>query len=135
MHFAPTIRTNSEIDQGEPYFRLKETYRDAVGVVRSRILLSPDFIQDYASKDLCQVAKVLTFMMDNRGKDWLWEDSLKDYPEHVANLGKEYWSLMELKGTIDADQQKDQKRIENERKLFFVSLWKKSQNLWDARVT
>lgn len=117
MHFSPTIRTNPETGQGEAYFRLKETYRDAAGVVRSRILLSPGFIQDYANKDLCQVAKLLTFMMDNRGKGWLWEDALGDYPRHVTDLAKKYWSMMEFKGTIDVDQKKDQKRIENERKL------------------
>lgn len=63
MHFAPTIRTNPETRQREAYFRLKETYRDSAGVVRSRILLSPGFIKDYAQKDLCLVAKVLTFMV------------------------------------------------------------------------
>lgn len=115
MHFAPTIRTNPETRQREAYFRLKETYRDSAGVVRSRILLSPGFIKDYAQKDLCLVAKVLTFMMDNRGKGWLWEDALSDYPSHVSTLAKEYWSLMEAKGTIDVDQKKDQKRIDNER--------------------
>lgn len=117
MHFSPTIRTNPETGQGEPYFRLKETYRDEAGVVRSRILLSPGFIKDYASKDLCRVAKLLTFMMDNRGKGWLWEDAVVDYPQQVTNLAKEYWSMMEFKGTIDVDQKKDQKRIESERKL------------------
>lgn len=115
MHFAPTIRTNPETRQREAYFRLKETYRDSAGVVRSRILLSPGFIKDYVQKDLCLVAKVLTFMMDNRGKGWLWEDALSDYPSHVSTLAKEYWSLMETKGTIDVDQKKDQKRIDNER--------------------
>lgn len=115
MHFAPTIRTNPETGQSEAYFRLKETYRDSAGVVRSRILLSPGFIKDYAQKDLCLVAKVLTFMMDNRGNGWLWEDALRDYPSHVSTLAKEYWSLMETKGTIDVDQKKDQKRIDNER--------------------
>lgn len=115
MHFAPTIRTNPETGQSEAYFRLKETYRDSAGVVRSRILLSPGFIQDYAQKDLCLVAKVLTFMMDNRCNGWLWEDALRDYPPHVSILAKEYWSLMETKGTIDVDQKKDQKRIDNER--------------------
>lgn len=117
MHFAPTIRTNPETGQSEAYFRLKETYRDSAGVVRSRILLSPGFIQDYAQKDLCLVAKVLTFMMDNRCNGWLWEDALRDYPSHVSILAKEYWSLMEAKGTIDVDQKKDQKRIDNERKF------------------
>ncbi len=121
MHFTCTARYNPATGTNDPYYRLKETYRDCAGVVRSRILLSPGFITELSGAALRKVSEGLTYLMEHRGQMELWEDFLSEQPEMVTTLIKRYWSMMVSKGTIDVNHQKDLKRIEKERNLIYGS--------------
>ena len=102
MFFCPTYRINPGSGEREPYYRIKESYRDCLGRVRSVVLLSPGFIKGYTGQELYATSKALNKLMENKGaKSTLFGDILNEYPERVAALAKEYWSMMESKGTVD----------------------------------
>ena len=107
MFFCPTYRTNPATGEDEPYYRIKESYRDRLGQVHSVVLLSPGFIKGYSGQELNLTSKALNVLMEHKGEDdTLFGDILSDYPERVAALAREYWSLMEAKGTVDTFQEK-----------------------------
>jgi hypothetical protein len=71
MHFSAVYRHNATTGTDEPCCRLKETYRDAArdaaGIVRSRIVLSPGFIKSLSGEQLRRVSPGLTYRMEHRG--------------------------------------------------------------------
>ena len=102
MFFSPTPRINPATGESEAYYRIKESYRDCLGHVHSIVLLSPGFIKGYTGSELFLTSKALNKLMENKGvQSTLFGDILSEYPENVASLAREYWSMMESKGTID----------------------------------
>ena len=86
----------------EPYYRIKESYRDRLDRVHSLVLLSPGFIKGYSGKELNLTSKALNKLMLHKGESaTLFGDILSEYPERVASLAREYWSQMVAKGTVD----------------------------------
>lgn len=117
MHFSATYRHNAATGTNEPYYRLKETYRDAAGSVRSRIVLSPGFIKDLSGEQLRQVSLALTYRMEHRGECELFECTPSGYEPVVREQINQLWGMMVSQGRIDIDREKDMLRIERERKL------------------
>ena len=76
MHFSATLRPNPATGQNEPYYRLKETYRDEAGIVRSRILLSPGFIKGLSGEQLRLVSIGLTYRMEHKNENELLTSTL-----------------------------------------------------------
>ena len=117
MHFSATYRHNPATGKDEPYYRLKETYRDAAGIVRSRIVLSPGFIKGLSGEQLRLVSVGLTYRMGHKGESQLFVSDLIDYEPLVGEQIEALWSMMVSQSKIDIDNQKDTLRIERERKL------------------
>jgi len=113
MFFSPSPRINPATGESEAYYRIKESYRDCLGHVHSIVLLSPGFIKGYTGSELFLTSKALNKLKENKGvQSTLFGDILNEYPEKVAALAREYWSLMESKGTIDTFQER-KRRDEN----------------------
>lgn len=117
MHFSATYRHNAATGKDEPYYRLKETYRDPAGIVRSRIVLSPGFIKGLSGEQLRMVSVGLTYRMEHKGESELFVSDLIDYEPLVGEQVEALWSMMVSQGKIDVDKQKNALRIERERKL------------------
>jgi hypothetical protein len=66
MHVPAAYRHNAATGTDEPYCRQKETYRDAAGIVRSCIVLSPGFIKGLSGEQFRQVSLGLTYRMEHR---------------------------------------------------------------------
>ncbi len=98
---------NPATGNDEPYYRIKESYRDKLGRVHSLVLLSPGFIKGYSGKELNLTSKALNRLMEHKGESaTLFGDLLSEYPERVSSLAREYWSQMDAKGTVDTCQEK-----------------------------
>ena len=92
MFFCPTYRMNPATGNDEPYYRIKESYRDRLGRVHSLVLLSPGFIKGYSGKELNLTSRALNKLMAHKGESaTLFGDLLAEYPERVASLAREYW--------------------------------------------
>ena len=92
MHFISEIRHNSETHLDERYYRIKESFRDLTGRVRSRILLNVGFLSpDPSPEDIRDVGRCLNWMQSNRG--WkkepdLFGGALSRYKESVRRGGR-----------------------------------------------
>jgi hypothetical protein len=117
MHFSATYRYNAATGTDEPYYRLKETYRDDGGIVRSRIVLSPGFIRGLSGEQLLLVSMGLTYRMEHRGECELFECTPSGSEPVVREQISLLWGMMVSQGRIDIDREKDMHRIERERKL------------------
>ena len=119
MHFSATYRHNPASGKDEPYYRLKETYRDSAGIVRSRIVLSPGFIKGFSGEQLREISIGLTYRMEHKGEHELFGESLLHYSPPVREQIELLWSMMVSQGKVDVDSKKDMLRIERERKLLY----------------
>ncbi|MDR0749466.1 MAG: hypothetical protein LBF62_07840 [Tannerellaceae bacterium] len=117
MHFSATYRHNAATATDDPCYRLKETCRDASGIVRSRIVLSPGFIRGLSGEQLRQVSPGLTCRMEHRGECELFECTTDGYEPVVREQINLLWGMMVSQGRIDIDRKKDMHRIERESKL------------------
>lgn len=117
MHFSATYRHNPETKEYEPYYRLKETYRDAAGIVRSRIVLSVGFVKLLRGEQLRQVSLGLTYRMEHKEEYELFDEQLNGYEPEVREQIEWLWSLMVAQDKIDIDHKRDALRLERERNL------------------
>ena len=117
MHFSATLRPNPTTGQNEPYYRLKETYRDEAGIVRSRILLSPGFIKGLSGEQLRSVSIGLTYRMEHKNECDLFDESMFSYEQPVRELIESLWKMLVSQNKVDVDITKDRLRIEKERNL------------------
>lgn len=117
MHFSATFRNNPSTGVNEPYYRLKETYRDAAGVVRSRIVLSAGFLKGLTGEQLRRVAVGLTYRMEHKNEWLLFEDDLAGYSPQEREMIDSLWTMMVTNNRIDIDREKDLLRINKERNL------------------
>jgi hypothetical protein len=120
MHFSATLRPNPATGQNEPYYRLKETYRDEAGIVRSRILLSPGFIKGLSGEQLRSVSIGLTYRMEHKNECELFDESMFSYEQPVKELIESLWKMLVSQNKVDVDITKDRHRIEKERNLLFA---------------
>jgi Transposase len=120
MHFSATLRPNPATGQNEPYYRLKETYRDEAGIVRSRILLSPGFIKGFSGEQLRLVSIGLTYRMEHKNEHELFDASMFSYEQLVTELIESLWKMLVSQNKVDVDINKDRLRIKKERNLLYA---------------
>ena len=122
MHFSATLRPNPATGQNEPYYRLKETYRDQAGIVRSRILLSPGFIKGWSGEQLRLVATGLTYRMEHKNERELFDESMFSYEAPVKELIESLWKMLVSQNRVDIDINKDRLRIKKNATFFVPKL-------------
>lgn len=105
MHFISQIRYNSATSGEQKYYRIKETFRDKVGKVRSRILLNVGFVSGLSPEDIRDIGKGLTYMSEHRAEYPLFEDAFSRYSQTVREHIDKYWAMMIEQGSVDIVQQ------------------------------
>lgn len=80
MHFISEIRYNPGTGCEQKYYRIKETFRDRVGKVRSRILLNVGFLSGLRPEDIRDIGKGLTWMSEHRDQQTIFGDAFAHYP-------------------------------------------------------
>ena len=103
MHFISQLRYNPASGRDEFYYRIKESFRDLTGRVRSRIMLNVGFIdEDHRPEDIRDIGKCLTYLHEHQGEGNLFGSPLSHYNEFVQRKANEFWSEMVNNGSVDA---------------------------------
>ncbi len=64
MYFTSVIRFSPEHGRELPYYKIKESFRDVLGRVHTRVMLTPGYLPDLDSDELAQVRRGLTYLME-----------------------------------------------------------------------
>lgn len=103
MHFMSQPRYNPRTQHDDRYYRIKESFRDLTGRVRSRIMLNVGFIDEpHRSEDIRDIGKCLTYIHEHQGEKDLFGNPLSRYNDFVQRKAKEFWHKMVENGSIDA---------------------------------
>ena len=103
MHFMSQLRYNPTSGRDEFYYRIKESFRDLTGRVRSRIMLNVGFINEgHRPEDIRDIGKCLTYLHEHQGESNLFGSPLSRYNEFVQRKANEFWAEMVNNGSIDA---------------------------------
>ena len=106
MHFMSQLRYNPKTRRDEWYYRIKESYRDLTGRVRSRVMLNVGFIdEDHRAEDIRDIGKCLTYLYEHQGERDLFKDPFARYNDFVRRKSSEFWRAMVNGGSIDAVQE------------------------------
>ena len=79
MHFISEIRYNPATSSEQKYYRIKETFRDRLGKVRSRILLNVGFVSGLRPEEIRNIGKRLMSMSKHRDRQTLFGDAFFCY--------------------------------------------------------
>ena len=67
MHFMFQPRYNSKTQRDDWYYRIKESFRDLTGRVRSRIMLNVGFIDEpHHPEDIRDIGKYLAYLHEHQ---------------------------------------------------------------------
>ena len=103
MHFISQLRYNPASGRDEFYYRIKESFRDLTGRVRSRIMLNVGFINEgHRPEDIRDIGKCLAYLHEHQGESNLFGSPLSRYNEFVQRKANEFWSEMVNNGSVDA---------------------------------
>ena len=103
MHFMSQPRYNPRTHRDDWYYRIKESFRDLTGRVRSRVMLTVGFIDEpHRSEDIRDIGKCLTYLHEHQGQEELFGNPLSRYNEFVQRKTREFWHEMVNNGSIDA---------------------------------
>lgn len=102
MHFISQLRYNPQTQRDEYYYRIKESFRDHTGRVRSRIMLNIGFIEEtHRPEDIRDIGKCLTYLSEHQGLRDFFGSPLSRYNEFVERKSLEFWDMMVSNGSID----------------------------------
>ena len=104
MHFISQIRYNPAAACEQKYYRIKETFRDRTGKVRTRILLNVGFLTGFRPEDIRDIGKGLTFLSENRHQMPIFDDVFVCYCDSVREHIAKFWAMMVEQGTVDTVQ-------------------------------
>ena len=103
MHFMSQPRYNPRTQRDDWYYRIKESFRDLTGRVRSRVMLNVGFIDEpHHPEDIRDIGKCLTYIHEHQGEKDLFGNPLSRYNEFVQRKAQEFWHEMVNNGSIDA---------------------------------
>ena len=103
MHFMSALRYNPKTQRNEWYYRIKESFRDLTGRVRSRIMLNVGFFEEaHSPEDIRDIGKCLNYLHEHQGERDLFGCPFADYNEFVRSKAEEFWTAMVKNGSIDA---------------------------------
>lgn len=103
MHFMSQLRYNPKTQKDDWYYRIKESFRDLSGRVRSRVMLNVGFItEEYRAEDIRDIGKCLTYLHEHQAEIDLFGNPFSKYNEFVQRKTMEYWDLMVKNGSVDA---------------------------------
>lgn len=102
MHFMSQLRYNPKTQRDEWYYRIKESFRDLTGRVRSRIMLNIGFIEEaHRPEDIRDIGKCLSFLHEHQGEHRLFGEPLTRYNEFVQRKSREFWTEIINNGSVD----------------------------------
>lgn len=107
MYFTSVIRYSPEHGKELPYYKIKESFRDSLGRVHTRLMLTPGYLPDLSGDDVPNIRRGLTYRMEQSGsfpgQPRLFEaDPCADCSEKVRGYVEKFWRQILENGKIDA---------------------------------
>jgi len=91
VHFISEIRYNPQAGCEAKYYRIKETFRDRLGKVHSRIMLNVGFLSGFRPEDIRDIGKGLTYLYDHQGEQEVFSNPFARYSERVQEHIYKFW--------------------------------------------
>ena len=88
MNFTSQTRYNPKTGRDERYYRLKESYRNALGRSCTRILLNVGFVDDLLPEEMRDISRALTYKYEHQDDAELWPDPAVDDGNVLARLSE-----------------------------------------------
>ncbi|OJV38328.1 MAG: transposase [Bacteroidia bacterium 43-41] len=106
MYFTSTIRFSPEHGSELPYYKIKESFRDVMGRVHTRVMLTPGYLPELCSADIVHIRRGLTYLMEQSAlipnQQTLFEtDPRLEYSEKVCGYIEKFWTQIMDGGKID----------------------------------
>ena len=110
MYFTSVIRFSPEHGRELPYYKIKESFRDVLGRVHTRVMLTPGYLPELSTDEIVQVRRGLTFLMEESalipGQQRLFPmDPREEYSEKVRGYIDRFWTEIVGSGKIDASRE------------------------------
>lgn len=126
MYFTSVIRFSPEHGKELPYYKIKESFRDAVGRVHTRLMLTPGYLPELSGDDIPQIRRGLTYKMEMSGnipgQQRLFDvDPCAECSQKVRDYVEKFWQQMKDNGKIDAARESYDDAERNARRLVDVS--------------
>ena len=107
MYFTSVIRFSPEHGKELPYYKIKESFRDVIGRVHTRLMLTPGYLPDLCSDEICEIRRGLTYRMEQSGvlpgqPELFTIDPCADSSRKVKDYVDKFWLQMKENGKIDA---------------------------------
>ena len=102
MHFISDIRFNPQAGCEAKYYRIKESFRDRLGKVHSRVMLNVGFLSGFRPEDIRDIGKGLTYLYDHQGEKEVFGNPFERYSERVQEHIHKFWQAMVEAGSIDS---------------------------------
>lgn len=107
MYFTSVIRYSPEHGRELPYYKIKESFRDVLGRVHTRVMLTPGYLPDVGGNEISEIRRGLTYRMEQSGKlpgqvRLFDADPCADSSQRVRDYVSKFWQQMLDNGKIDA---------------------------------
>lgn len=126
MYFTSIIRFSPEHGRELPYYKIKESFRDVIGRVHTRVMLTPGYLPDLCSDEIVQIRRGLTYLMEQSafipGQQSMFDtDPRQDYSQKVRGYIEKFWSQIKDSGKIDSARTSYDEAERKARKLIDVN--------------
>ena len=64
MYFTSVTRFSPEHGRALPYYKIKESFRDVLGRVHTRVMHTPGYLPDLCCDEIVQIRRGLTYLME-----------------------------------------------------------------------
>ncbi len=107
MYFTSTISFGPEHDRELLYYKIKESFRNVMGRVHTRVMLTPGYLPELCCADIVEIRRGLTYLMERSvlipDQQTLFETNPRlEYSEKVCGYIETFWTQIMDSGKIDA---------------------------------
>ena len=126
MYFTSVTRFSPEHGRTLPYYKIKESFRDVLGRVHTRVMLTPGYLPDLCCDEIVQIRRGLTYLMEQSAfipeQPTLFPiDPRTEYSEKVCAYIDKFWEEIKSSGKIDAARDSYDKAERKARRLIDVN--------------
>ena len=126
MYFVSDKRINPATGEMDHYYRIKESFRDAEGRVRTRLMLAVGFLPELTTDEICDIRRGLSYLLEQSGElpgqQHLFDmNPMKEMSEKVCSYVYSFWEEMKRKGTIDAARESYEESVRKTRRLVDIN--------------
>ena len=126
MYFTSVIRFSPDHGRELPYYKIKESFRDVIGRVHTRVMLTPGYLPDLCSDEMVQIRRGLTYLMEQSafipGQQTIFNtDPRQNYSEKVCGYIDNFWTQIKDSGKIDSARTSYDEAERKARKLIDVN--------------